>query len=89
LFSYYHKFQKLNSEYTVEICQRYHPLKTLFRPYIRIANIIVILDILRPYITLTFSAQNPDGKVGRSEKLKLTFVARGNLIEGNEGENES
>ena len=60
MFSYYHKFRKLNSECAVEICQRYHSLNTLFRPYIRIANIIVIWDILRPYQALTFSAQNPD-----------------------------
>jgi hypothetical protein len=52
--------ERLNSECAVEICQRYRPLYSLFRPYIRIAYIIDILNILRPYQTLTFSAQNPD-----------------------------
>jgi hypothetical protein len=52
--------ERLNSDSACEICQPYHPLNSIFRLHIRIAHIINNLLILRPYLPLTFSAQNPD-----------------------------
>jgi len=60
--------ERLNSDIAYEIHQPYHPLNSIFRPHIRIAHIIDNLVILRPYLALTFSAQNPDVLGGNKER---------------------
>ena len=49
-----------NSECTSEIYKCYWPLNCIFRPYIRVADVMDILHLLRPYLTLTFSGQSTD-----------------------------
>ena len=52
--------ERLNSDGACELCQPYRPLNSILRLHIRIALIINNLHILKPYLPLTFSAQNPD-----------------------------
>ena len=63
LFWQHHGLERLNSGCACEICQPYRPLHGIFIQNIRIVHIINNLHILRPYLPLTLSAQNPDEDV--------------------------
>ena len=81
-----HNLERLNSDIAYEIHQPYGPLNSIFRPHIRIAHIIDNLVILRPYLALTFSAQNPDVGIPHNRIRPLASQPSGQIhIFGHDG----